>query len=146
MWQRKWNCKVLKKTGTQFHQGDVPFFSKKEYGQHEKRTIHTLFSTNKSAVFILCCSCFIYVCMELKTDEFAWGMTDLFKIKEQANYIIAGILSLSNSANLQRDCKTLIWVIVSIIYVENKISIMKIMVTAKYRTYKFALQHTVTKD
>lgn len=59
--------------------------------------------------------------MELKTDEFAWGMKDLFKTKEQANYIIAEILlSLSNSANLQRDFKTLIWIIVSIIYVEKK--------------------------
>lgn len=59
--------------------------------------------------------------MELKTDEFAWGMKGLFKIKEQANYIIAEtLLSLGNSANLQRDCKTLIWIIVSIIYVEKE--------------------------
>lgn len=27
--------------------------------------------------------------MELKTDEFAWGVKTLFKTKKQANYIIA---------------------------------------------------------
>lgn len=42
------------------------------------------------------------------------------KIKEQAEYITGEILLLSNSANSQRDCKTLIWIIVSIIYVEKK--------------------------
>lgn len=36
--------------------------------------------------------------MELKTDEFAWGMK-VFEIKEQANYIVAeNLLSLSNNS------------------------------------------------
>lgn len=72
--------------------------------QHEKQTAHSLFSINNQlfafgVVFIL----FMFAW----TDEFAWGMKDLFKIKEQANYITAEILlSISNGANLQRDCKT----------------------------------------
>lgn len=60
--------------------------------------------------------------MKLKTDEIAWGMKDMFKIKQQANNIIAQILiSLSNSAYIAERLQTLIWIIVSISYVEKNL-------------------------
>lgn len=78
--------------------------------------------------------------MGLKTDEFACGMKDLFKVKEQAKDIIAEILLLlTNSANFQRDCKN-----PDLNYCVNHTCRKKI--STKYRTYyTFALQRTVTK-
>lgn len=66
-----------KRSMTLFHHGDVAFPNKDETAWQTD----SLFSINNHLFAFRVVFYFIYVCVELKTDEFAWGMKDLFKIK-----------------------------------------------------------------
>lgn len=110
--------------------------------QNNKQTETSCFLSINSCFHTVLSLFYLYL-QETEDKWICWRHQGLFKIKEQANYIIGDKPTVITTVLICRDCKPR-----SKLYNHkwrNKNSIIIIMITTKYWTYTFSLQHTVAK-